>query len=226
MPSDTKNKYLWVVIGDIHDDMKNFNKIPELNSADGIIVTGDLTATGGKEQAKNVMDLILKLNKPVLAQIGNMDRVEVNEWLTEKQYNLHKFYRELTPEIGIFGVGGSTPTPFGTPSEFPESTIASWLDESWQRIRKYPHTVLVSHNPPKDTNCDVIPNNIHVGSIAVREFIEEAQPDICLCGHIHEARSVDKIGRTVVVNHGAFAQGGYVLLRFDGESLSIELKVL
>lgn len=82
--------------------------------------------------------------------------------------------------------------------------------------------MLVSHNPPKDTACDVIPGDVHVGSTAVREFLEEAQPDICLCGHIHEARAVDRVGRTVVVNPGALAQGGYVLLRSNSGRLSAE----
>ena len=106
------------------------------------------------------------------------------------------------------------------------STFAGWLENSWQEARKYPHTVLVSHNPPKDSACDVIPGNIHVGSTAVREFLEEAQPDVCLCGHIHEARAVDRVGRTIVVNPGALAQGGYVLLRSSGGKLSVELRVL
>ena len=86
--------------------------------------------------------------------------------------------------------------------------------------------MLVSHNPPKDTACDIIPGGIHVGSTAVREFLEEAQPDICLCGHIHEARAMDRVGRTLVVNPGMLAQGGYVLLRSNSGQLSAELKML
>ena len=65
-----------------------------------------------------------------------------------------------------------------------------------------------------------------MGSTAVREFIEENQPDICLCGHIHEARAMDRIGRTLVVNPGPLVQGGYVLLRSNAGTLSAELKIL
>ena len=180
MPSVNEQDHLWIAVGDIHDEPGLFARIPELAQADGIIVTGDLTITGGVKQA----------------------------------------------DTAIFGIGASTFTPFGTPSEFPESTFAGWLENSWQKARKYPHTVLVSHNPPKDSACDVIPGNIHVGSTAVREFLEEAQPDVCLCGHIHEARAVDRVGRTIVVNPGALAQGGYVLLRSSGGKLSVELRVL
>ena len=226
MPSADTQDYLWIAVGDIHDDPACFHRIPELAQADGIIVTGDLTITGGVKQAELVMEVLRAHDLPVWAQIGNMDRPEVDAWLSEQGWNLHTVTRELTPDTAIFGVGASTFTPFGTPSEFPESTLAAWLDACWQCARRYPHTVLVSHNPPKDTACDVIPGDVHVGSTAVREFLEEAQPDICLCGHIHEARAVDRVGRTVVVNPGALAQGGYVLLRSNSGRLSAELRVL
>ncbi len=60
----------------------------------------------------------------------------------------------------------------------------------------------------------------------MREFLEENQPDMCLCGHIHEARAIDRIGRTVIANPGALAQGGYLVLRSNGGRLSVELRVL
>ena len=223
MSSLPKQDYLWIAVGDIHDDVANFARIPELAQADGIIVTGDLTITGGAKQAELVMEALWRHCPVVWAQIGNMDRPEVDEWLREKGCNLHTSVCELTPDIAVFGVGGSTFTPFGTPSEFPESSFAEWLQASWRRARVYPHAILVSHNPPKGTACDVIPDDVHVGSTAVREFLEDAQPEIYLCGHIHEARGIDRVGRTLVVNPGALAQGGYVLVRCNDGQLSVEL---
>lgn len=214
---------VWIAFGDIHDDLGNFAKIPELNVAEGIIISGDLTNIGGVKQAERVMEQIKASSIPVLAQIGNMDRPEVNVWLTETGDNLHANVREIAPDVAIFGIGGSTFTPFSTPSEFPESDYGHWLDQMWPTARKYKHTVLVSHNPPKDTACDAIGNGAHVGSAAVREFIEEHQPEICICGHIHEGRAVDHIGRTLVINPGQLNQGGYVVLRLKDDKLSAEL---
>lgn len=224
--AEARQDYLWVVVGDIHDAPENFAEIPELAQADGVLVTGDLTITGGVRQAEAVMKALAAPGLPVLAQIGNMDRPEVDAWLSEKGCNLHTQVRELAPGIAVFGVGASTFTPFGTPSEFPESSFAAWLEAAWRTARAFPHTILVSHNPPKDTACDVIPGDVHVGSSAVREFLEENQPDMCLCGHIHEARAIDRIGRTVIANPGALAQGGYLVLRSNGGRLSVELRVL
>lgn len=42
-----------------------------------------------------------------------------------------------------------------------------------------------------------------VGSVAVREAIEQYQPLIGLHGHIHESRGATRIGRTVCVNPGS-----------------------
>ena len=124
------------------------------------------------------------------------------------------------------GLGGSTFTPFGTPSEFPESRFADWLEHMWREARTYRHVVLSVHTPPHDTLCDIVGDGIHVGSSAVRDFILDAQPDVCLCGHIHESRAVDRLGRTVLVNPGAFATGGYAVLRLAGDDLSVTLHVL
>ncbi len=221
-----KDDFLWIALGDIHDDISRFDEITELAFADGVIVTGDMTFDGGAKQAERVLFALEQKNPHVLAQIGNMDRAEVTTWLQEKKCNLHTEVHKLLPDLCVFGVGASTFTPFGTPSEYPETNFAQWLDETWQKARKYPKQILISHNPPKDTLCDVIDGGVHVGSSAVREFIEEEQPDVCICGHIHEACNVDSIGRTIVINPGNFSAGGYVLIRSNQGKLSVELKKL
>ena len=206
----------WVVVGDIHDQTARLKDIPELPDARGILVSGDLTMTGGVGQAGAIMEHLETLSPYVLAQFGNMDRPEVSDWLTETQRNLHNVVRELAPGVAIMGIGASNFSPFGTPSEYPESWFAERLEHMWATARKYPHVVLISHAPPFNTACDLLSDGTtHVGSEAVREFIEDAQPDLCLCGHIHEARGVDRVGRTKVLNPGAFMSGGYALLALN-----------
>ncbi len=68
-------------------------------------------------------------------------------------------------------------------------------------------TIYVTHTPPYNTALDIIYNGNHVGSKAIRKFIETAQPPLTLHGHIHESPSrsgkiLDKLGKTVSVNPG------------------------
>lgn len=212
----------WIVIGDVHSHIDNLERIPGITEADGVIVTGDITRLGGVAAARSVIEAIQALNPVVMAQIGNMDGPEVNEWLESEGINLHCKVRELSADVAIMGVGGSTFTPFGTPSEFPEARFAEWLESLAKRAAGYRSIIVVSHNPPHDTACDRLAGGGHAGSQALREFLEEHQPSLCLCGHIHEAYGQQLLGRTMVVNPGAFAAGGYIVLRL-GEDISVNL---
>ena len=183
MPSSGR---VWVVLGDIHGCIRRVGDIPELEHAAGVILTGDLTTLGGVAAARTVIEAFEAVHPVVLAQIGNMDRAEVNDWLEAKGINLHRNVRELSPEVALLGVGGSTFSPFGTPSEFPEARFSEWLEDLARRASHYRDFVLVAHNPPYNTVCDRTDGGLHVGSTAIRDFIEEYQPAACLCGHIHE----------------------------------------
>lgn len=81
-----------------------------------------------------------------------------------------------------------------------------------QELRPLPvvdpaHTVAVIHTPPHDTKCDVLFDGRHIGSKALRSWIEKQQPLLTLHGHIHESPKLsrsyyDRIGSTLVVNPG------------------------
>jgi uncharacterized protein len=89
-------------------------------------------------------------------------------------------------------------------------------------------TLFVLHSPARGTKCDVVQGGHHVGSRAVRGFVERHQPPLVLGGHIHESPRVsgawrDTVGRTVVVNPGQFASRHIAGVWFDparpGETL-------
>jgi uncharacterized protein len=67
--------------------------------------------------------------------------------------------------------------------------------------------ILVSHVPPINTYLDVTYSQAHVGSKAVRDFIEKRQPLLCLHGHVHEAPKVtgtisESLGVSLCINPG------------------------
>jgi len=45
-------------------------------------------------------------------------------------------------------------------------------------------TIVLSHGPPYNSNLDITSHSEHVGSIALREYLAEVQPYLCLTGHM------------------------------------------
>lgn len=95
------------------------------------------------------------------------------------------------------------------------------------------NSIFLFHSPPYQTKLDraALDNkkidhvslDVHVGSIAIKKFIEEKQPLLTLHGHIHESTRLtgswkEKIGKT---NCFSAAHDGpeLALIRFDPENL-------
>jgi Icc-related predicted phosphoesterase len=89
--------------------------------------------------------------------------------------------------------------------------------------------VFLFHSPPYRTNLDRAaldaklidhaPLDVHVGSIAIRRFIESRQPLLTLHGHVHESARLtgswrDRIGRTWMFS-AAHDGTELALVRFD-----------
>jgi Icc-related predicted phosphoesterase len=129
----------------------------------------------------------------------------------------------VSPEEG----GRSVPRPV---NEIKYSTIQKDL-EALAGERNLDNAVFLFHTPPYETNLDRVANDgkmvehvpldLHVGSIAVRRFIEQRQPLLTLHGHVHESARLtgswrDLIGRTNLF--GAAHDGAdLALVRFDLE---------
>lgn len=108
------------------------------------------------------------------------------------------------------------------------ATIRDDLDKL-TRGRNLERAIMLMHTPPYDTTLDraaldgrVIdhaPVDVHVGSIAVRRFIEEHQPLVTLHGHIHEsARLTGAWSQTLGATHcysAAHDGPELALVRFD-----------
>ena len=213
----------WIAFGDIHESTAVLPSIPGLAEAEGVIITGDITNRGNRESADRVIGAVADINPRIYAQPGNMDTDVVQAYLRERDIDIHLRVRELAPGLGLMGVGLSTPTPFSTPSEVPDGTIGTWLDETFAKAKGFETLIVAVHEPPIDSAVDMIGAGQHVGSPSVRKFIERVQPDVVLTGHIHESRAVDMIGQTPVINPGMLAGGGYVRIEFQNGKLSAEL---
>lgn len=213
-----------ISFGDIHEDTSNLIKIkPDLETADLIVLSGDLTNCHGKTETKKVLDAIKKYNKHLLAQYGNMDIQEADTYLSEESINLHG-NGYIFGDVGIFGCGASSLTPFHTPSEISEADIERLLINGYNKVKDAKWKIMVCHTPPKDTATDIVRSGMHVGSQTVRDFILKHKPHVCIAGHIHESRAKDKIGDTIILNAGMFRDGWYIEVVIDKGVLSAVLK--
>lgn len=208
-----------VAITDVHGKLGKVERLVEvLGELDPelILVAGDITHFSGAETAERVLKPLLAFGKPVLAVHGNCDGRDVPALLEELGISAHNRRSEMGG-VGIVGIGGSNITPFNTVWELTETEIRDIL------IRNYRvGDIILSHVPPKDTKADRVRFGLHVGSPALREFIEEKQPPLVVCGHIHEARGVDEVGETVVVNPGPLFRGYYAVIDFDVDKKRVE----
>ncbi len=217
----------WIGVGDIHDDAANIARIPGVKEAEGIFISGDMTTALGVPAAKKVVKQLQAVNPHVRAQIGNMDGEEVQIWLEEEGLNIHRKVMEIAPQIWVMGLGWASTTPFATPSEVPDGQLALWLEESYAQLpANYKQLLLISHTPPFGTTVDDIGNDRHVGSQAIRDFIEKVRPTACLTGHIHEAKAVETLAGTTIVNPGMLAEGGYAVIGIREGALTLTLQTV
>lgn len=224
-----------IAFGDIHMATDEARRIPGIREADLVILTGDLTNYGGAREVKSVLDDILTLNPNVLAQFGNLDRPEINGYLEKLDLNLHGQARLIQGQVCLVGLGGSNPTPFRTPSEFAERELMLIADQAMMQGQNYQALaeplhkrriplIFVSHAPPCNTGVDRLHSGKHVGSSSVRSIIEQYRPDLCISGHIHEARGRDTLLDTPICNPGMLKRGGWVTLTINQSQLEIDLQ--
>ncbi|MFO8051113.1 MAG: metallophosphoesterase [Thermoplasmatota archaeon] len=111
-------------------------------------------------------------------------------------------------------------------------TIKDDLDEL-ARISDPKRTIYLFHSPPFETNLDMadigsqkidsVPLNPHIGSVAIKRFIEGHQPPVTIHGHVHESfhmtgRFHQRIKGTLAIS-ACGTEKGLPLIEFDPEGI-------
>ena len=171
-----------------------------------IVVGGDITHFGSVKDAEVILSPLIASGIPTLYVPGNCDSPELAKTQIAGAVYLHG---TCVSQMGVsfLGLGGAPASPFHTLFELSESEIMRILKDAVGQCSRNRQFVVVSHATPKDTRVDSTFSGIHAGSISLRRFIEENKPKAVFCGHIHEARAIDYIGETVVVNPGPARHG-------------------
>ena len=213
-----------IALTDIHGKPHAADAIAaDLAAADLVLLPGDLTHFGKRDAAMQVVDAVRRHNPNILAVMGNCDHPEVEQFLAEGNICVHRGHREIGGVV-FAGLGGSLPGPFKTLNEWSEEQITDHLDAAISGAPRGKPLVLMSHQPPHNTVTDRIKSGLHVGSTAVRAFIERRAPMVCFSGHIHEAQGTDRIGDTTLVNPGPFMDGRYAWAEIENGQCRVEIR--
>ncbi len=187
------------------------------SKAELIVLCGDITHFGDITQAQELLEKASPSSIPIFYVPGNCDPLVLADFKDLVEiYNIHGCIHSIDGAC-LGGVGGAPPSPFNTPFELSEKRIRQVLDSVSSGLEGCVRTILVSHSPPADTSLDQTRSGIHVGSRSVREFIEGVQPDLVLCGHIHESMGKDILGRSVMVNPGSARHGSFAVIDLADE---------
>ena len=222
----------FLVISDLHGNKEILDKMQtQFNEADAVLFAGDFTKFNEIETGLPALEKLCAMHDTIYSVLGNCDPCDFIENLENKDINVQGC---LITQSGLAfaGSGGGSKFSGDTPNEREDNELAEdfnivtdTFDGEWNNL------IAIMHNPPKDTKCDMIPNGIHVGSPALRSFIEKVQPLAVVTGHIHESAGIDTIGKTTVINPGPLLEGCYATLEVqkNGEEWSVvkaELKKL
>lgn len=225
-------KYKILAFTDMHGNRRVVDvakRILEKEKFDLVVYLGDYSEHIGdcKSNVDDAEYLVGQLSKftKVKSLFGNCDTPELRDFLEEHNISLHDKLM-FVGKTAIIGRGGSHPTPFHTPSEFSESEIQDSLEKLIKQAAKKgaERLILFTHEPPAGTKADELPSG-HVGSEALRHIVDEHQPNLNVCGHIHEAKSTDQLGSTTIINIGPSPNGHYLVITLDGEIKTEELNI-
>lgn len=212
-----------LALADIHGAYDRVEKILQREQPyDALVIGGDLTTRGTEHEARDALGRFQRHGGPLFVVAGNMDLPSFDHLFESLGVGING--RGLIHQtVGFFGVSGSPFTPMHTPYEISEQEIAARSEKGYQDVGTAQTTVYVPHAPPSRTTLDRVLLGRHVGSPAVRSFIERRQPNLVICGHIHEGRGIDQIGPSHVVNCGPAGHGYYAVISL-GETIDIALK--
>jgi hypothetical protein len=159
-----------LALTDLHGNMHALRLMEHLaREADLVILAGDITHFGREKEMQQVIGQLLPMNVNIFAVSGNCDHPGAEQYLSDAGIALNLMCR---PHGGIYfaGLSGSLPCPGRTPQEYSEEEFLQKLDALSTEIKK--PFLFISHQPPFHTLNDRVTSGHHVGSRAIRRFIE------------------------------------------------------
>lgn len=222
----------FLVISDLHGNLEVLDKMDEIfKQVDGVIFAGDFAKFGSEETGLPALEKLCSKHDTIFSVIGNCDNPSFIEETEKRDISVEK-QLVMYEGLAFAGSGGGSKFTGTTPNEKSEEELmADFKIITEQGEQEWSNLIAVSHNPPKNTDCDKISGGVHVGSQLFTQFIEQYKPLAVVTGHIHESVGICKVGATTVINPGALLEEKYAWLEVAKENgewkvVSAELKSL
>ena len=206
-------------VADIHGKNDRFDRIQNNLSnlkADILVLAGDIT---NYTKPREILGRLNALPVPVLVIRGNSDLKRVDH-LFQTFSNCIPIHADCTmvQSIPFVGISGTLPIPFRSRICFNEQAFLKKIEPLVT-----PHTVLVTHTPPHGYQ-DRVMGRFHAGSKGLLKLMQKCQPQIIICGHIHEDSGIFTVGKTHVINCAFSRAKSGALMVFKNQNLaSIEM---
>lgn len=208
-------------LADLHDCTERLDDLLDLK-CDLIAFCGDLHNGSSREMARPAAMALARLGLPVLIVPGNMDHRDVVPQIwREAGFILLDQSSFRFKEHGFLGLGGMIardPRRLEDPNRYyhRDEEVYSILEKAYLEVLDAKRLIVVVHQPPRGAQ-DLLYNGERSGSSELRRFIEDYQPDLVLCGHIHEDRGEGRIDSTLVMNVGELRRGYGAVIDLDDE---------
>ncbi len=218
-----------LAIADIHLEFdKALEIVKNERAIDYIFIAGDIADIPFTEYALDeIISFLNNLERiadaEIYAILGNNDHPE----LFNMDFNKIKILKEdvviLKNNLKLIGISGTYHAP-----EIYNLIPLSEL-EIYEKLIKLSsgingkEMIILIHEPPSPTKLSFSVLDKHAGSRMLHKFIEEKQPLLCICGHVHEAFGIDRIGESLILNVGPAYEGRYSIVEINQE-IKITLK--
>ena len=202
-------------VADIHGKNERFERVRDNLSdlkADILVLAGDIS---NFTKPGKILSRFNALPVPVLVIRGNSDLKRVDHLFTAfpNCIPIHAVCTYIR-SIPFVGISGTFPIPFRSRICFNEKMHLKKVEPLVST-----QTVLVTHTPPYGYQ-DLVMGRFHAGSMGLRKLINKCQPQVLICGHIHESDGMSVVGKTRVVNCALSRSSSGALLVFKNGNLA------
>ena len=187
-----------LAFSDLHGDLAQAEKLVEMSAeADVVIGAGDFASV--HEGLQETIDALAGIEKPAVLVPGNNETDEALREATAGWRSATVLHGGGATISGVdfFGLGAGIPiTPWEWSFDLDDEKAAVMLAHCPEGA------VLVLHSPPLG-HCDSGGTGQSFGSPILLRTIEERNPRLAVCGHIHESWGCEsKVGDTPIRNLG------------------------